>query len=151
MCYIKQFQETVLFKEKTQWPNLTALFALPSLIDYNNYEAIENLSPHQSEILAILDRYLSDLKTIPPEEVVEATYTKIVGLFQLATQSPAAHTSSTESNCYDIDTKFLNYMVNLAHEISKSQTASCHKEVPCQIVDENAAENIPNYPIYNLR
>lgn len=73
-----------------------------------------------------------------------------MGLFELATQSQNTHALSAESNHFDIDTQFLNYMKNLEIELYKSQQTQHQKEVSYQETNKNEDVNLSVYPTYYL-
>ncbi|MBX9585936.1 MAG: hypothetical protein K2X50_01635 [Gammaproteobacteria bacterium] len=165
-CCIKPFHDNVL-TDTSVWPNLTAVFkSNVSLIDCSMHTLIETIDPQQSEILVILNNYFIninsipsvvlneyfiDINAVPSEEQIETAYTKVMELFELATQSNSAPTSPSSSDQFDFNAKFATYMKSLNIELAKHHQANCHTELVLPTSEENADSDIEELPVYYLR
>ncbi len=151
-CYLEPFQDKISKADTNIWPNLTIAFITKgTLYDGLTRELIETIDPQQSEILAILNNYLIDVNAMPSDEVIEATYTKVMELFEHATQSKSAPASSAGSDQFDINAKFATYMKSLNIELAKPQVSTCRLEASLPTTDENTDSNFGELPVYYLK
>ncbi len=119
-CYFKTFKDAVVETGTSIWPNLTKAFKAHGVLkDYSLYEDRGKLDSQHNEILNILNDYLADINAIPPDDVIDATFAKVVELFELATQADTTATSFFSPDKFNFNARLLIYMRNIEQELSQ--------------------------------
>ncbi len=125
-CHFKPFKKSDFKTGTTNWPNLTNAFNVhPVLTAYTQYEPRKKFDSQHYDILNLLDHYLANINAIPPDNVIEVTFAKVVELFDLATQADITAASFFAPDKFNFNAKLYSYMRNIDQELpnlSQSQT-----------------------------